>query len=197
MKSGGGCTILCSFTEIPSGWDTVWLRSGNFSTFFWRDQSQIFPFFPKHTLGRGERFLFYTDFKSREDEKQAEESRFSWRLVSVPCPTTPSPGSRRLRSRITWLACAERPDAIRRPTRSLRTCAQPASSFPRFRWRGRSWLRRHVVNWSWVWAGGMSTCESVKEGSERGWMLPFRVSRGTESQVGRKGEGGGSEKQDR
>lgn len=37
----------------------------------------------------------------------------------------------------------------------------------------------------------------MKEGSERGWMLPHRVSSGTESQVERERAGEGSEEQGR
>lgn len=164
---------------------------------FWRDQSQIFPFFPKHTLGGGERFLFYTDFKSKGRwERSGREPLF---LAAGECPAPDQAGSGLPEAAqphyvisVRWTPWRHTPSH----TESAQLCSLglfiPALSLKR-KVLTTPTCSKLVLGLGWRDVH----LDSVKEGSERGWMLPLRVSRRTESQVGRKGEGGGSEKQDR
>lgn len=53
-RSSVGCPVLCSFTDIPSGWDTP--HPASLRQFF--PERLVSDFYHLHTLGGNEKFLF-------------------------------------------------------------------------------------------------------------------------------------------
>lgn len=81
LKSGGGCTILRSFTEIPRGGATPLPCCGEASLFFLERPASAFSLLPQTGRESEEDFLFDRDSKARE---RAEDTKLPFRGSWTP-----------------------------------------------------------------------------------------------------------------